>query len=91
MEEAKLVKHIDAILKEDPVLAHFFNHKENFIKDLAQQASHLTSDPTTSLGDEDVLPKMVKVSLHQQVIYCGKSSSHTNSVKLFVSHDLLHR
>ena len=72
----EFVKNVDKFVKESGggVLERFFKDKKDYIQDLAQKAADLADDPETDLGDKDVLPKTVKVSLHQQVIYCGKST-----------------
>lgn len=65
------VKNVDNFVKENPVLERFFKDKKDFIQDLARKAADLEQDPNTSLCDKNVLPKTIKVTLHQQVIYCG--------------------
>lgn len=57
-----------------PTLERFFKDKKDFIQDLARKAADLEQDPNADLGNSDVLLKTIKVSLHQQVIYCGKLS-----------------
>ncbi|KAF5700687.1 heterokaryon incompatibility protein het-E-1 [Fusarium mundagurra] len=71
----RLVTDIGKLVKHDPVLEHFFNDNNNFVQGLTQKAADLAGDSGTSLGDKDLLSKVIKVSLHQQVIYCDDSTS----------------
>lgn len=64
------MKNVDNIIKGTP-LERFFKDKKDFIQDLAQKAIDFQED--TEGGDEDDLQRMIKVTLHQQVIYCGNS------------------
>ncbi|KAF7433206.1 hypothetical protein PC9H_005156 [Pleurotus ostreatus] len=57
----EFVKNVDKFVKGTP------------LERLAQKAIDLQED--TEGGDEDDLQKMIKVTLHQQVIYCDDSSS----------------
>lgn len=68
---AEFVKNVDALVKDSP-MERFFEGKENFIQEVAKNAVELENDTSTSLGSPELLPKTIKVSLHQQVIYCGK-------------------
>lgn len=68
----EFVKNVDKFVKDNAVLERFFKDKKDFIQELARKAADLEEDPDTDLGDSDLLPKTIKVSLHQQVIYCGK-------------------
>jgi hypothetical protein len=70
--KAKFVENVDKYVKAKPVLKYFFENKEDYIKELAQKAADLENNPSTALGNKDLLPKTIEVSLHQQVIYCGK-------------------
>ena len=54
-------------------LERFFKGNPNYIQDLAKKATELSNDRTTPLGQPDLLPKVIKVALYQQVIYCGMS------------------
>jgi hypothetical protein len=69
------LENIDDFLARDEnaVLVRFFKDDPNYIQDLAKKATELANDPTTLLGQPDLLPKVIKVTLHQQVIYCGMS------------------
>lgn len=69
----QFVKNIDTFVKNDPVLNFFFKDKKDFIQVIAQKSVDLANDPDTDLGSPELLQKTVRVSLHQQVIYCGKS------------------
>ncbi|KAF7322311.1 ANK-REP-REGION domain-containing protein [Mycena chlorophos] len=66
--------NIDDFVQETPSLQRFFKDKD-YIQQLAKKAVELKNDTSTSLGDPNVLPKTIKVTLHQQVIYCDDSSS----------------
>jgi hypothetical protein len=68
----KFLENVDEFVKDNPVLKVFFKDKKDFIQDLARKTADLEKDPNTSLCEKDVLPKLIKVSLHKQVIYCGK-------------------
>lgn len=69
----EFVEKVDDLVKDSP-MERFFEGKEEFIQEVAQNAVELEKDTSTSLGSPEVLPKTIKVSLHQQVIYCGKFS-----------------
>ncbi|POG62503.1 uncharacterized protein OCT59_014427 [Rhizophagus irregularis] len=71
----EFVDNVDKFVKEHPLLERFFKGKKNYIKELAQKAADLKNDPSTPLGSKDLLPKTIKVTLRQQVIYCDDSSS----------------
>ncbi|KAK7752770.1 hypothetical protein SLS62_005322 [Diatrype stigma] len=71
---AKFVENVDKFVKNGP-LERFFGGKKDYIKELAQKTADLENDPTTPLGNRELLPKTIKVSLHQQVLYCDDSSS----------------
>lgn len=69
---AEFISNIDSFVQDNDVLNHFFKDKKDFIQEIARKATALTRDPNTDLGTGDCLPKTIEVSLHQQVIYCGK-------------------
>jgi hypothetical protein len=73
--KADFLENIDDFLAKDEnaALGRFFKDDPNYIQDLAKKATELANDPTTPLGQPDLLPKVIKVTLHQQVIYCGMS------------------
>lgn len=73
-DKEKFLKNVDKFVSDNAVLERFFKDKKDFVREIAQKAANLKEDPETDLGDNDTLPKTVKVSLHQQVIYCGKRS-----------------
>jgi hypothetical protein len=54
------------------VLNTFFKDNKKFIQDIAKKAVNLAKDTSSDLGSEEVLPKTIQVTMHQQVIYCGK-------------------
>ncbi|KAF2801990.1 uncharacterized protein BDZ99DRAFT_577208 [Mytilinidion resinicola] len=68
-------KHVDTYVKDTPALEAFFKDNKEFMQDIAKKAVDLANDPTTDLGSPEVLPKTIKVTMHQQVIYCDDSSS----------------
>jgi hypothetical protein len=68
----QFLENVNNFVKDSP-LGRFFKGKPNYIQDLAKKATELQNDPTTVLGQPDLLPKVIKVTLHQQVIYCGMS------------------
>jgi hypothetical protein len=70
--KAQFVENVDKLVKDSP-LERFFKGKPNYIQELAKKATELENDKTTPLGCPDLLPKVIKVTLHQQVIYCGMS------------------
>ncbi|KAJ5114385.1 hypothetical protein NUU61_000144 [Penicillium alfredii] len=74
----EFVAKVDNVVKDSP-LERFFEGKEDFIQEVAKNVVELENDTSTSLGRPDLLPKTIKVSLHQQVIYCGKSLDNAPS------------
>ncbi|KAG9503617.1 hypothetical protein J7337_003568 [Fusarium musae] len=77
-------KNVDKYVNENPVLKNFFKDRPDFIQQVAKKAANLEKEDEP-LGDKDTLPKTIKVSLHQQVIYCGKSSQ-AQAIELFNTH-----
>ncbi|KAJ7697272.1 hypothetical protein B0H14DRAFT_3039294 [Mycena olivaceomarginata] len=73
--KVEFVENVDNFVKENPTLERFFKSNPNYIQELAKKATELKDDPSTPLGQPDLLPKTIKVTLHQQVIYCDDSSS----------------
>ena len=69
--EANMVETVYDLVKDTPI-KRFFDDKEDFIQEVAKNTVKLIKDTSTSLGSSDLLHKTIKVSLHQQVIYCGK-------------------
>ncbi|KAJ6452278.1 hypothetical protein C8R45DRAFT_85992 [Mycena sanguinolenta] len=72
--KAQFLENVDEFVKNSP-LERFFKGNPNYIQELAKKAAELKDDPNTPLGQPDLLPKTIKVTLHQQVIYCDDSSS----------------
>lgn len=68
----EFVKLVDAYVQEKPMLNSFFKDNKKFIQDIVKKAVDLAKDTSSDLGSEEVLPKTVQVTMHQQVIYCGK-------------------
>ncbi|KAF5586511.1 transcription factor [Fusarium pseudoanthophilum] len=66
-------RNVDKYVDENPVLKNFFKDRPDFIQEVTRKAANLEKEDEP-LGDKDTLPKTIKVSLHQQVIYCGKFS-----------------
>ncbi|KAF2807333.1 uncharacterized protein BDZ99DRAFT_421356 [Mytilinidion resinicola] len=75
----EFIKHVDTYVKDTPALEAFFKDNKEFMQDIAKKAVDLANDPTTDLGSPEVLPKTIKVTMHQQVIYCDDSSSMVNA------------
>ncbi|KAI1204727.1 ankyrin [Annulohypoxylon truncatum] len=71
----ELVESVERFVDDNPILQRFFKGKEDYIKELTQKAVDLKNDTSTCLGCEELLPKTINVSLHQQVLYCDDSSS----------------
>ena len=67
----EFVKLVDAYVKEKPMLNTFFKDNKEFIQGIAKKAVDLAKDTSSDLGSEEVLPKTIQVTMHQQVIYCG--------------------
>jgi hypothetical protein len=86
--KVQFVKRVGEYVKDNPVLEHFFKDKPDYIKEVAQKAADLENDPSTSLGSKDLLHRTIKVSLYQQVLYCGKcleiGKSNALTTPLFV-------
>jgi hypothetical protein len=72
LNKVQFLENIDNFPQNKP-LARFFKDNSDYIQNLVKKATELTNDPTTPLGQPDLLPKLIKVNLHQQVIYCGMS------------------
>ncbi|OCL03442.1 hypothetical protein AOQ84DRAFT_400664 [Glonium stellatum] len=71
---AGFVEKVSGLVKDSPP-ERFFEGKEDFIQEVAKNAVELENDTSTSLGSPDLMPETIKVSLHQQVIYCDDGSS----------------
>ncbi|KAF7331102.1 putative ankyrin repeat protein [Mycena venus] len=74
-DKVQFVENVDKFVKENPTLERFFKGNPKYIQELAKKATELENDPSTPLGQPNLLPKTIKVTLHQQVIYCDDSSS----------------
>jgi len=59
-------------LVRDSHMEVFFNSNDDFIQEVAENAVELRNEKSTSLSNTDLLLQTIKVSLYQQVIYCGK-------------------
>lgn len=70
----EFIKHVDTYVKDTPALEAFFKDNKKFIQEIAKKAVDLANDPDTDLGSPEVLPKTIKVTMHQQVIYCGNQA-----------------
>lgn len=84
LTKEEFVKKVDTFVRDCGPLERFFKGKETYIQDIALKLTELSNDQSTDLGSKDLLPKTVKVSLHKQVIYCGKSPK-TVSLRIVVS------
>ena len=71
--KAQFVENVKQYVQDNPVLERFFKDKPDYIKEMAQKIVDLENDPNSTLGSKDLLPKTIKVSMHQQVLYCGQS------------------
>ncbi|TRX89957.1 hypothetical protein FHL15_009229 [Xylaria flabelliformis] len=58
----------------------FFEKNPKFIAELAEKAAALADDPETPICREDLLPKTIQVTMHQQVLYCDDSSSMKHAI-----------
>ncbi|KAI0918884.1 hypothetical protein AcV5_001948 [Taiwanofungus camphoratus] len=56
-------------------LDKFFAPGDPFLQTLAEKASALRDDPTTSLGSPENIKRLTRLSLYQPVIYCDDSGS----------------
>lgn len=81
--KARFVENVDKSIKNGP-LERFFRGKKDYIKVLAQKTADLENDSTTPLGNKELLPKTIKVSLHQQVLYCGECPGGRERVTVFL-------
>ncbi|KAK1828989.1 hypothetical protein QBC39DRAFT_415165 [Podospora conica] len=77
----EFAKSMGTYIAENPTLGAFFRRGMNdrFLQDMAKKLADLANDPTTDLGAPDLLPKTIKVTMHQQIIYCDDSSSMINT------------
>ncbi|OTA98430.1 hypothetical protein M426DRAFT_113088 [Hypoxylon sp. CI-4A] len=77
---ADFVKNVNEFFQNTPA-ERFFKDNPKFIAELAEKASALAEDPSTPICCEDLLPKTVQVTMHQQVLYCDDSGSmrHPNN------------
>lgn len=50
----------------------FFGNKLEFVRELAENVARMRSDSKATLKSAAEIRKLIKVSLHQQVIYCGE-------------------
>jgi hypothetical protein len=57
---------------EGTIAERFFMNNSKFIEELAEKAAALADDPTTPICGKDLFPKTAQVTMHQQVLYCGK-------------------
>ncbi|KAL7946317.1 hypothetical protein V8C42DRAFT_344171 [Trichoderma barbatum] len=73
-DAADFAANVDSFIQENPVLERFFKGKK-FIQELTKKVSELENDPSTVLSSKDLLPKTIKVNLHQQAILCDDSGS----------------
>jgi hypothetical protein len=69
----EFVKNVDTYVKDTPALEFFFKDDKKFMQNMAKKLVDLANDPTSDLAAPEVLPKTIKVTMHQQVIYCGKT------------------
>ncbi|KAJ3553690.1 hypothetical protein NM688_g3480 [Phlebia brevispora] len=59
----------------DSGLQTFFPPGSRFLQTLAEKAAALRNDPTTTLGSEENIKRLTRLSLYHPVIYCDDSGS----------------
>jgi hypothetical protein len=72
--KAEFVANIKKYVQGTPA-ERFFKNNPKFIEELAEKATALADDPNTPICGKDLLPKTAQVTMHQQVLYCGKCIS----------------
>ncbi|KAL3252186.1 hypothetical protein ABHI18_010220 [Aspergillus niger] len=75
--EVDLVKHIDTMLKRDPLLRRFFSDKKNkgFLVYLWRKAEDMYSGHGLEAHYEKPMAQTLKASMYQQVFYCDDSEA----------------
>lgn len=73
------MENIGQYLENRQLLERFFKGKEDFIQNFARKIVSLEEGSASDLGGKELLQKRIKVSLYQQVIYCGKFPSTQNT------------
>ncbi|GLA40016.1 hypothetical protein AnigIFM63309_007621 [Aspergillus niger] len=75
--EVDLVKHIDTMLKRDPLLRRFFSDKKNkgFLVYLWRKAEDMYSGHGLKAHYEKPMAQTLKASMYQQVFYCDDSEA----------------
>ncbi|RDH36245.1 CMGC protein kinase [Aspergillus welwitschiae] len=75
--EVDLVKHIDTMLKRDPLLRGFFSDKKNkgFLVYLWRKAEDMYSGHGLEAHYEKPMAQTLKASMYQQVFYCDDSEA----------------
>ncbi|KAK2849627.1 hypothetical protein FQN49_005572 [Arthroderma sp. PD_2] len=74
LAKAILDENVNQSVNKDSVLKLFFTGKNKYTNEVAQKFADAENARSTSLGPKG-FPKLFKVSLYQQVIYCDDSSS----------------
>jgi hypothetical protein len=69
--KAEFVANVKKAFQNTPA-ERFFKNSPKFIEELAEKAAALADDPTTPICGKDLFPKTAQVTMHQQVLYCGK-------------------
>lgn len=69
--KAEFVASVRKAFQNTPA-ERFFKNNPKFIEELAEKAAALADDPNTPIFGKDLLPKTAQVTMHQQVLYCGK-------------------
>lgn len=70
-DNAEFVANVKKAFQTTPA-GRFFENNPRFIEELADKAAALANDPDTPICRENLLPKTAQVTMHQQVLYCGK-------------------
>ncbi|GKZ61979.1 hypothetical protein AnigIFM49718_009047 [Aspergillus niger] len=75
--DVDLVKHIDIMLKRDPLLRRFFSDKKNkgFLVYLWRKAEDMYSGHGLKAYYEKPMAQTLKASMYQQVFYCDDSEA----------------
>lgn len=82
---AEFVANVKKAFENTPA-ARFFKNNPKFIEELAAKAAALADDPSTPICGKDLLPKTAQVTMHQQVLYCGKSILRNGYVEVSEPH-----
>lgn len=68
---AQFAANANRVLK-GTAIERFFKNNPKFISELAERAASLADDPNTPICNRELFPKTAQVTMHQQVLYCGR-------------------